>query len=394
MTIGSYTVQCFYGTATTVDASTTAIPDTCTKTTVVSNTANGCSRIFPYRGSTLSDEMTSTTAFDASFRCGSRQPMNTSLTNPYMFRVGTTPFAFLQFDSLISELFNGLTIGPVSLQTQNYNFNATTSDVSCAVKVGGGYSTNNSCQLRACSGANCNVPQTFSVIHSGDLTCTSTPTDTYKIGCNPEAPEAVLNACIAWFQSAITKNSTTVPNGQSFRVGFIFTSEPAVQIDCIKYAAGKMPGGLNLADNVICDATLNNGEKYEIYAADINTNTKIESLQTTSKTVEFDNEAPTMTEVKYYTDSSLTTEVQGTSWQNKPVIALAVCSDTPLNEAKACACSPTVDQNPNSTTTPELWSPGIPNNIIGADLMRYTRTISSTLTGSQSVGIIDKAGNK
>jgi hypothetical protein len=110
MTVGSYTVQCFYGTSTTVDASTSATPDTCTKTTVVSDTANGCSRVFAYRGSTLSDEMTSNTAFDASFRCGSRTPMNMSLTNPYMFRVGTNPFVFLQYDALISELFNGIAI--------------------------------------------------------------------------------------------------------------------------------------------------------------------------------------------------------------------------------------------------------------------------------------------
>ena len=110
MTSGSYTVQCFYGTATVVDASATAIPDTCTKTTVVSDTANGCSRIFPYRGNTLSDEMISNNAFDASFRCGSRKPVLGTVINPYMFRVGTQAASYLSFDALISELFNGLTI--------------------------------------------------------------------------------------------------------------------------------------------------------------------------------------------------------------------------------------------------------------------------------------------
>jgi hypothetical protein len=162
----------------------------------------------------------------------------------------------------------------------------------------------------------------------------------------------------------------------------------------VKYAAGQMPGGLNLSDNVVCNAILNNGESYQIYAAD--TNGRIDSLQTTAKTVEYDNENPTMAEIKYYTDSSLTTEVQGTTWQKNSVIALAVCSDTPLNEAKACSCAPTVDQDTTLTTNADLWSPGVPNSLIGADLMRYTRIITASTTASspQSVSVIDKAGNK
>lgn len=394
MTAGTYTVECFYGTAAAVDASTTAFPHSCTKTTVVSNTANGCSRIYPYKGSTLSDEMISTVAFDASFRCGSRQPVTGVISNPYMFRVGTSPFIYLPFDSLISELFNGLTIGPVSQQTNSYNFTTGNTDVSCAVKIGGGYSTNNACQLTACSGADCNTPQTFSVIHSGDLTCTSDATGTYRIGCNPDAPQAVQDACINWFRDAVNTRGTSVANGTKFTVDFTFNNTTPTTVECVKYAAGQMPGGLNLSDNVVCETTLNNGEQYQIYAAD--TNGRIDALQTNAKTVERDNEIPTLSDIKYYTDDTLTTEVPSTGWYNKPVIALAVCSDTPLTEATACACAPTVDP---STTDADLWSPGVPNTLIGADLMRYTRIITTSISATvgspvTSVRIVDKAGNQ
>jgi hypothetical protein len=389
LALGTYTVECFYGTAASVDTSTAATPHSCTKTTVVSDAANGCSRLYPYKGSTLSDEMISNTAFDASFRCGSRLPVNGTVTNPYMFRVGTTPFLYLPFDALISELFNGLSIGPVSQQTQSYNFTTGNTDVSCAVKIGGGYSTNSACKLTACSGANCNTPQTFSVIHSGDLTCTSENTGTYNIGCNPEAADPVRNECITWFQKAITAGSTNVPNGVKFTVSFTFNSPTPTPVECTKYAAGSMPGGLNLSDNVVCQTTLNNGERYQIYAAD--TNGKIDSLQSTFKTVERDGDKPTMPEIKYYTDETLTTEVAPTSWYNKPLIALAVCSDTPLNESTACACSNMVDP---SSTDAASWSLGSPNSLIGADLMRYTRTIATNFTSAQTVLVIDKAGNQ
>ena len=135
LTSGTYTVECFYGTGVSVD--TTVAPHSCVKTIEVNNTAQGCSRLYPYRGSTLSDEMISSSAFEASFRCGSRQPVAGSVSNPYMFQIGTQPISYLQFDSLISELFNGLLIGPVSTQTQNYSFTSSTTDVSCATKVGG-----------------------------------------------------------------------------------------------------------------------------------------------------------------------------------------------------------------------------------------------------------------
>lgn len=385
--LGDYSVECFYGTAANIDVS--APPHSCKKTMSVQTEAQGCSRIYPYKGNTLSDTMVNDTAFSASFRCGSRLPIAGTPTNPYMFRVGTTPFIYLPFDALVSELFNGIAIGPVSQQTQNYNFNTGNTPVGCAVKIGGGYSTNSACQLTACSGTNCNTPQTFSVIHSGNLTCTSEDTGVYNIGCNPSAPDPVRIACLTWFRKAIKAGSSTVQNGVEFGISFTFNSPTPTPVTCTKYDAGKMPGGLNLSDNIVCSATLKNGERYEIYAAD--TTGRLDSLQTTAKTVERDSEAPTMSEIKYYTDESLTTEVPKTSWHNKPVIALVVCSDTPLNEATACACAATVDP---STTNADLWSPGIANNLIGADLMRYTRIIANNFTSAQTVRITDKAGNK
>ncbi len=233
------------------------------------------------------------------------------------------------------------------------------------------------------------MPQTFSVIHSDDLTCTTEDTSTYNIGCNPAAPDSVRNACINWFRETVKKGSEEVPSGVKFNVTFIFNNTTTPNIECIKYNAGQMPGGLNLSDNVVCSAKLNNGERYQIYAAD--TNGRIDALQTTAKTVERDRENPTMAEIKYYTDDTLTTEVPTTNWYNKPIIALAVCSDTPLNEATSCACAKTVDP---TTTDAAFWSAGVPNSLIGADLMRYTRTITESTVGTQKVLVMDTAGNK
>lgn len=109
---------------------------TCTKTMTVNATAQGCSRLYPYRGATLSDSLSSDSAFDASFRCGSRNPTTPlTETKAYRLQIGTTDPAWLLYDQNISDLFNGLAIGPVSTQTQNYSFTSGT-DVSCAVKVG------------------------------------------------------------------------------------------------------------------------------------------------------------------------------------------------------------------------------------------------------------------
>jgi hypothetical protein len=75
MNPGNYTVKCLYGDSTSSVAS--MIPASCTKTiqakSSTDSTAQGCDRIYAYKGQTLSNEMMNNTAFDASFRCGSRQ---------------------------------------------------------------------------------------------------------------------------------------------------------------------------------------------------------------------------------------------------------------------------------------------------------------------------------
>lgn len=147
----------------------------------------------------------------------------------------------------------------------------------------------------------------------------------------------------------------------------------------MKYPANS-PERFNLQENIVCTAVLKNGEYYEIYAADTGGN-MINSLQTTAKTVQYDNEKPTM-ELKYYTDSSRTTEVVPTRWSNKPVVAAVICNDTPRGESVACSCAPAV-----VGTNTSAWSIGVPHGTldIGADLLRYTRTFVDNFTGTQSV---------
>lgn len=79
---GTYAVTCLYGTASSTDPATMTT-GTCVKTmTVKDGSVQGCSRIYGYKGTTLSDEMWSQGSFEASFRCGSRLA-STGVTNPY-----------------------------------------------------------------------------------------------------------------------------------------------------------------------------------------------------------------------------------------------------------------------------------------------------------------------
>lgn len=56
--LGTYTVTCLYGVPSTTESDMTA--GTCAKTMVVKDgDVQGCSRIYGYKGSTLSDEMSS-----------------------------------------------------------------------------------------------------------------------------------------------------------------------------------------------------------------------------------------------------------------------------------------------------------------------------------------------
>ena len=151
--------------------------------------------------------MSSPSAFDASFRCGSRQAVNNVIdTKAYRLQVGTGDAAYLAFDRNISDLFGGLAIGPVSTQTQNYNF-STGALVSCATKVGDGYSTNNACHITTCVGGNCANPQTFIIVPSDEITCTNQDSISYDVGCNPSSPD--YNACLQFLYEGTGANGNT-----------------------------------------------------------------------------------------------------------------------------------------------------------------------------------------
>lgn len=109
-------------------------------------------------------------------------------------------------------------IGALSTQTQNHRFNTGSTPVACAVRVGGGYSTNDFCRATACVGDNCNVPQAFSVVHSDSAECSSTATSDYHIGCNSAASDEIRNACVEMFQEAINNITPKPQNGVPFRV--------------------------------------------------------------------------------------------------------------------------------------------------------------------------------
>jgi len=384
--LGNYTVECFYGTATNVDTSVSATPNACTKNIEVKNTAQGCSRVYAYRGNTLSDEMTGDSSFDASFRCGSRLP-STGFTNPFALRFGTQSPAYLDYDPVYTLFLNDIGVGPLSNQTQDYTVPTGNTDISCAVKIGTGYSTNNSCNLRACVGGSCSVPQTFSVVSAGNATCTTQNEEEYSIGCNPDAPETTRIACAAWFSNLFA--AQTGAGVKTFKARFTFNGAND-EIGCTKYPPGGMPGGLNMYENFVCKKILPSGELVEIYAAD-NSGTPINSLQTTAYTVKKDNEKPDLQDIKYYTDVTRTNLITDISkWQKGSITAQITCLDRPLEESVSCACAKNVDP---SSSEADKWSVGTPDLNLGADVMYYTRTLTGSISG-QSVRVHDTADNK
>lgn len=331
--------------------------------------------------------MTSNTGFSATFRCGSRLDTKTSEPNPFSLRIGTNTPITLGYD-LITELFAEFGLG-ISNASTSQSFATGSTPVACAVLVGGGYSTNDYCRLTACVGDNCNVPKAFSVVHSGDKICTTDEVDDYTIGCNPDAPEDVRLACVEMFEEAL-RNTTPAPaNGVPFRVKLNVNGsipDGGLGVECTKWAPNTMPGGYNIYGTISCVQSLPNGEFYEIYAADT-TGSPTNSLQSKGRTVARDNTPPTISEVKYYTDASLTDPVAASKWYNKPVYATVVCSDTPTEESLACSCAPKVNQDPAITTSPESWNDGIQFGgvNVGADILRYVRVIPDGIITSQSV---------
>jgi hypothetical protein len=139
-----------------------------------------------------------------------------------------------------------------------------------------------------------------------------------------------------------------------------------------------------MLDYFVCTTRLPNGESVELFSGD-------KSLQTTAYTVKFDDEKPKISDIRYYTDNTLSTRISNIKqWQKNPVVAEVTCTDTPTEETLACACSKTV--HPSSTQN-TAWSQGVPDSTIGADLMRYTRTLGASTTG-QSVRVNDTALNQ
>lgn len=350
-------------------------PDaTCNKTMTVNSTANGCNRIYPYRGSTLSDEMSSASAFDASFRCGSRQPAtSTTDTRAYRLQIGTGDPAFLAYDRTITDLFAGLAIGPVSTQTQNYNFSSG-SDVACAAKVGDGYSTNASCQLRTCVGGACANPQTFIVVPSEEITCTNKDSITYDVGCNPSSPD--YTQCLQWIYAGTPTSGNTYTRNAKIKVNNV---EQDIYFQCkIETPAGA------LGPVKTCTMQLpTGGAPVTIFAGDAttNNNTTNYSFQTTAYTLKKDTGKPTGS-IAYYTNYSngvTLSQDQYDYWQKQPITAVITCTDKAATSAtgeptqsgetdgSGCACAQTLtnltDTTPTAAEQAEIdqWSYGLPS---------------------------------
>lgn len=381
--IGNYRVECFYGTAAAVD--TTGAPSTCVKHISVRDdeaTTQGCDDIYSYKGTTLLTTLEDLNPFTARFQCVSRLSGPAAAVDPFSIQYSTNPRILLGYDSdyLLGSLFPALAYR-VS-ESNSYAFGPGNTPVTCAVKVGGGYSTNASCQKTACVGGNCSTPQTFSVIHSDNLTCTTEAASEYKIGCNPDAPESTRIECAKWFNdriAALNLPEPTVATPTVFKINFTFDllstpgSPPAAEVTCTKYAPGGMPGGFNLYANVICEQELANHEKYTIYAADTG-GTPINSLQTTAYTVKKDVANPQILPLELFLNPAMTLAVPDLNrWYNTPLTARVYCVDQPgPSDGSTCACAPRMKSEPT------LWSPGIQDPNIGPDKMSYTRTISTT----------------
>lgn len=139
--------------------------------------------------------------------------------------------------------------------------------------------------------------------------------------------------------------------------------------------------------NIVCRATLNNGQQYTILAADAG-GSPINSLQTTTYTVKKDSTKPDLLPLELYLNPTLTLQVTDFDrWYNVPLTLVARCNDQPgISDGDECACASEMVSNPT------LWSPGIAHSEFGPDIMHYTRTIS-TSTSLITAQVKDTAGN-
>ena len=298
-------VSCLYGTSSsTLNQMTPTSAKIMTVTSSI-NTTQGCSRIYAYKGNTLSDDMTNTSPFDASFRCGSRATTS-GQSLPYRISIGSN-VSFLNPDTI-----NALGIGFVSEQTSSYTFSGTT-DVTCAVKVGDGYSTNNSCRVSSCVGSDCARPQTFIVTPSNNVVCTRAPNASYDIGCNEASPD--YTQCVNWFYENTPRT-----------IQISGVSQPLIctLVRSVKTCTVNLPTG---------------GFPVTIFAGDT------QSFQTTVYTLTHDSQPPQGT-LSYYTNygsRTLLDTTQSSFWQRQPVTAAITCTDMPgISDGSDCACAATL----------------------------------------------------
>jgi hypothetical protein len=244
------------------------------------------------------------------------------------------------------------------------------------------------------------------VVNSQNITCTTQPKLEYSIGCNADADGTVPGGeCIDWLNRVLSEQngSNIVTTPVQFETWFVFNGVNN-KITCTKYPPGGMPGGFNIFGNIVCTTDLPNGETVEILGAELNTSNNnvesITSLQTTAYTVRMDSDIPKISDLEYFTSShpsasSHITDI--TRWNKNPVTVVATCANNPSADGKYCVCAGNIAPISTipgilGTTNPELWSVGTPDVTIGADIMRYTRTITSSLNGS-TVAVRDTAGN-
>lgn len=83
----------------------------------------------------------------------------------------------------------------------------------CAVRVGDGYSTNDTCKIRTCVGTDCATPETFIITPSANSVCTKEASAVYDIGCNENSPQYA--DCVNWFYQNPTASN---PHPQELRV--------------------------------------------------------------------------------------------------------------------------------------------------------------------------------
>ena len=309
-----------------------------------------------HKDNLLTSVLNDANPFSATTRCVSRIP-ETTVVQPFKLFYQSESGIPLDYDSVFAQL----QIVGLSLPNTR-SFTSGTTDIRCAVKVGGGYSTNNACLRTACVGGTCAAPQTFSVVNSGNYTCTTDPESEYDIGCNPLADNSTKIRCAEWFRDAFEKRLNPATN--TFNAIFTFGGGNT-PISCRKYPEGTMPGGMNMYANYVCTTLLRNGEEVTVIGYEDNLQDGTSPLQTTAYTTKKDNEKPAITPIAYYSSASLSPSSLITNtnqWQKGSVTAVVTCTDAPgVSDGDTCACAPSVDP---TTTHADLWSSGSPDGIV------------------------------